>query len=245
MIRRGSLRLGVFAVLREELAKVGPMLRYDAANFAAVVKGTDGMTPEDVSKADAERAAFEKIRDRVRREKQQEVDAEAAPQAHQPTAPGRAAAAHSEDRAAASAATSPGQGAEASTRRTEHREKTAPEDSTPEAARRTAPRRRSASQVWAELKDAMRDTFGTRAGVAAIINHCTNAHAASVAVEQGIDVKSVSVSTQRSAVGEGSRVVGYIDAPAASEEEVTVYAQKLERACPAARAHGGVEWRKR
>lgn len=99
--------------------------------------------------------------------------------------------------------------------------------------------------TWQALKEQATAAFSPKAGMAAVVNHCTQAHAAAVAIEQGIDVKSVNVVVEKAAVGEGTKVVGYIEAPAASEEEVFVYAEKLQKACPAARMHGGIEWRQR
>ena len=64
-----------------------------------------------------------------------------------------------------------------------------------------------------------------------------------MAADLDVDVKSVQVTTEKSAVGEGTRVVGYIDAPAATEEEVLVFAQRLQKACPAANSYGDIEWR--
>ena len=97
------------------------------------------------------------------------------------------------------------------------------------------------------VKDAIRGVqaaFSTSSGMAAIVDHCAKAHAAEVAIQQNIDVKNVSVVTEKATVGEGTKVVGYIEAPAATDEEVYAYAAKLQQACPAARTHGGVEWRR-
>ena len=98
---------------------------------------------------------------------------------------------------------------------------------------------------FADLREAAAAATSTQAGVVALVQHCTAAHAAEVAVEQGIDVKNVSIVTEKSALGQETVVVGYIDAPQASEEEVMAYAEKLEKACPAAQLHGRIEWRQR
>lgn len=101
-----------------------------------------------------------------------------------------------------------------------------------------------------DAKESLKATTSKKSGVAALIQHCAASHAAEVAAEQDIDVRDVQIvlekqnSTAKS-VSE-TKVVGYIDAPAASEEEVAVFAQRLSKACPAAAAYDGhIEWRKR
>lgn len=101
-----------------------------------------------------------------------------------------------------------------------------------------------------ETVEAVKQSTSKKSGVAALIQHCTAAHAAEVAVEQGIDVKNVQIVLEKQAAAAGaieeSKIVGYIDAPAASDEEVAVYAQRLTKACPAARTMSQhIEWRRR
>jgi hypothetical protein len=110
----------------------------------------------------------------------------------------------------------------------------------------------SQKSKWEALKEALADAKNTmasatskQAGVVALVQHCAAAHAAEVAIANNIDVKSVTVQMERDAISGEETVVGYIDAPAATEEEVYVYAQKLEQACPAAKLHGAVEWRQK
>jgi hypothetical protein len=99
-----------------------------------------------------------------------------------------------------------------------------------------------------DAKESLKATTSKKSGVAALIQHCAVSHAAEVAVEQGIDVRNVQVVLEQNTVKgiAETKVVGYIDAPAASEEEVAVFAQRLTKACPAAMVYRGhVEWRKR
>ncbi|ORC93550.1 uncharacterized protein TM35_000014270 [Trypanosoma theileri] len=101
-----------------------------------------------------------------------------------------------------------------------------------------------------ELKEALKESTSTNAGVMALLQHCTASHAAEVAVEQGIDVKNVTMRLEKKTVKNGTQVghenvvVGYIDAPNASEEEVMAFAEKLEKRCPVANSmEGRIEWR--
>ena len=111
------------------------------------------------------------------------------------------------------------------------------------------------------LKETAKETTSKKQGMVSLVQHCTAAHAAEVAVEQGIDVKSVNIvledmKTQNSesesaatgrgsSVGEGQTMVGYIDAPGASDEEVMQYAERLTKACPAANTmQNHMEWRR-
>lgn len=97
-----------------------------------------------------------------------------------------------------------------------------------------------------EAKTALSQATSAKAGHMALLQHCTASHAAEVAMEQGIDVKNVSMVLEKrdspNAVGYEEVVVGYIEAPAASSEEVMVFAKKLESACPVA-SRMTVEWR--
>ncbi|EPY25472.1 hypothetical protein AGDE_02586 [Angomonas deanei] len=98
------------------------------------------------------------------------------------------------------------------------------------------------SALWDDIKAAC----SPQAGAMALLQQCTASHAAEVAIEQGIDVKNVQMVLEKQTQGEGleehSVVVGYIDAPAASEEEVMAFAEKLHKACPAANTMH-IEWR--
>ena len=112
----------------------------------------------------------------------------------------------------------------------------------------------------ASVMESAKAVTSKQQGVMALVQHCTAAHAAEVAVEQGIDVKSVNIvleevkasarsngasEQQQTALGEGPRVVGYIDAPGATEEEVMQFAERLTNACPAANTmRNHIEWRK-
>lgn len=126
-------------------------------------------------------------------------------------------------------------------------------------ARRAAEQRAKelASRTWlqrmrfhmASLAKELKASLSTSAGVMALVQQCTAAHAAEVAMEQGIKVEDVTMSVEvrphPSAVGETEEVVvGYIDAPAATEEEVYVFAERLQQACPMARQMH-IEWRSR
>ncbi|ESL06975.1 hypothetical protein TRSC58_05343 [Trypanosoma rangeli SC58] len=82
----------------------------------------------------------------------------------------------------------------------------------------------------------------------ALLQHCTASHAAEVAVEEGIDVKTVTWQLEKkktgTQVGYKTVVVGYIDAPKASEAEVMAFAEKLQKRCPVANSmKGRIEWR--
>ncbi|CUG93808.1 Hypothetical protein, putative [Bodo saltans] len=108
---------------------------------------------------------------------------------------------------------------------------------------------RLAAQL-ADAKEAFKQTTSKKSGVTALIQHCAASHAAEVAVEQGIDVKDVQIVLEKQTDAAGgiaeSKVVGYIEAPMATEEEVAVFARKLTKACPAAAAYDGhIEWRRR
>jgi hypothetical protein len=111
------------------------------------------------------------------------------------------------------------------------------------------------------LKETAKETTSKKQGMVSLIQHCTAAHAAEVAVEQGIDVKSVNVvledikaenasseaanETRSGSLREGQTVVGYIDAPNATDEEVMQYAERLTKACPAANTmKNHMEWRR-
>ena len=193
-MRRTSSRLRFLSVVREELAKVIPLMHYNAKNttqsvasYVEVLKGTDASTPEALAKEQERKKAYEAILARKR-------------------------GLEAEQRAA-------------------------------KTAKMTMQQRMKFA--WEEMKTAT----SKKSGVVALVQHCAAAHAAEVAVDLGIDVKSVNVCLEHANAPQGvtssSRVVGYIDAPAASEEEVMAFATKLERACPAARAmHGRIDWRK-
>jgi hypothetical protein len=118
-----------------------------------------------------------------------------------------------------------------------------------EAAQRAAQKRHMTffQRIQISLED-LKNSTSKKSGVVALVQHCAAAHAAEVAIEQGIDVKSVTIQLEHSTVAQGvtsdSKVVGYIDAPAASEEQVMAFAARLERVCPAARAmEGRIDWR--
>lgn len=98
--------------------------------------------------------------------------------------------------------------------------------------------------------ESLKASTSRKSGVVAIVQHCAASHAAEVAVEQGIDVKSVTVVLEKSTTDQRAiaedKVVGYIEAPQASDAELYEFAHRLQRACPAARAmEGRIEWRRR
>ncbi|KAG5467814.1 hypothetical protein LSCM4_00898 [Leishmania orientalis] len=97
-----------------------------------------------------------------------------------------------------------------------------------------------------EAKESVAQMTSTKAGVMALLQHCTASHAAEVALEEGIDVKNVQMVVEKAAanrsIGHEEVVVGYIDAPAASREEVMAFAEKLHKACPVASSMH-IEWR--
>ncbi|SCU67073.1 OsmC-like protein, putative [Trypanosoma equiperdum] len=121
-----------------------------------------------------------------------------------------------------------------------------------EAARRAMEgkslRERLMASASAALKG-LKEATSTNAGALALLQHCTAAHAAEVAVEQGIDVKSVTMQVEErktgSQVGSETVVVGYIDTPNTSEEEMMAFAEQLSKKCPMANAmRGKIEWRR-
>ncbi|KAH8607375.1 putative OsmC like protein [Trypanosoma vivax] len=94
----------------------------------------------------------------------------------------------------------------------------------------------------------LKEATATNAGFMLLLQHCTASHAAEVAVEQGIDLKNVTLQVEKrkaaSQVGSETVVVGYIDAPNASEEEIMAFAEKIQKRCPMANAmHERIEWR--
>lgn len=214
-MRRTPVALGLGQVIREELAKAFAVFRYDTSRYTSVVQGTDGLSAADVERQNKVKEAYDKAR--------------VAPQESQSTATDDARIANSES----SARTNEGQ-------KQQQQQQHGQESSEEQATASPAP---SFAERWEKVKNELMAVFGPKAGVAAIVDHCAKAHAAEVAVDLDIDVKSVQVQSERSAVGEGSHVVGYIDAPAATQEEVHVFAQRLTKACPAARTFGDVVWR--
>lgn len=100
--------------------------------------------------------------------------------------------------------------------------------------------------AMSDARAAVQSMVSQRSATMALLQHCTASHAAEVAVEQGIDVKNVHMVIEQQqkpwSVEYESVVVGYIDAPAVSEEEVMVFAEKLQRACPVANSMH-IQWR--
>ncbi|CCW60580.1 unnamed protein product [Phytomonas sp. EM1] len=101
---------------------------------------------------------------------------------------------------------------------------------------------------WKNLKKSMQSTMSMEAGVMALLQHCAVSHAAKIAIENDINVQDVQFvleeqQTPNSIEGE-KVVVGYIDAPAASEEEFAMFVEKLQKACPVANRMN-IEWRNR
>lgn len=98
-----------------------------------------------------------------------------------------------------------------------------------------------------ETKEALQQMTSAKAGAMALLQHCTASHAAEVAVEQGIDVKNVRMALEKqqksNSIEYEEVVVGYIDAPSASDEEVMAFAEKLHKACPVANSMH-VEWKR-
>jgi hypothetical protein len=214
-MRRTPAALGLMQVIREELAKAFAVARYDTSQYTAVVTGTDSQ-----SEAEAQRQA--KIREAY-------AKASASPPREEPS---------TDARISASKAGNTSQSTSENQQDQQHQQQVPP-DPEPEPA--TLP---TWAERWAKVKNELMATFGPKAGVAAVIDHCTKAHAAEVAVDLDIDVKSVQVRSEHAAVGQGATVVGYIDAPAATQEEVHIFAERLTKACPAARTYGDVEWRR-
>ncbi|KAG5493909.1 hypothetical protein JKF63_01741 [Porcisia hertigi] len=97
-----------------------------------------------------------------------------------------------------------------------------------------------------EAKESVAQMTSVKAGAMALLQHCTASHAAEVALEQNIDVKNVQMVFEKTvannSVGYEEVVVGYIDAPASSHEEVMAFAEKLHKACPVAK-NMHIEWR--
>jgi hypothetical protein len=104
------------------------------------------------------------------------------------------------------------------------------------------------SEKMAAAVEELKSATKTNAAVVALVQHCARAHMAEIAVEQDIDIRNINIVTEgvknEAGVEVEEKVIGYIEAPSATNEEVMVYAKKLERACPAARTHGGIEWRR-
>eukprot|EP00760_Papus_ankaliazontas_P014925 PhM_4_TR1617/c0_g1_i1/m.5206 len=93
--------------------------------------------------------------------------------------------------------------------------------------------------------------FSPRAAEVQLLQQCSQAHAAEIAVELGVDVRSVKVqfeSVKQSdpkAVKDEQKVVAYIDAPQATEEEMEMVVSRIRKECPMAQRMGdGVEWRR-
>lgn len=103
--------------------------------------------------------------------------------------------------------------------------------------------RYSMSEMTAGLKQAT----SVKQGSLAILQHCVAAHAAEIAMKHNVDIKSVQMQFEKQENGNSIRqeevVVGYIDAPEATPEEVEVLASALREACPVARRMN-IEWRK-
>lgn len=97
----------------------------------------------------------------------------------------------------------------------------------------------------------LRQSTSMKAGKMALLQHCAAAHAAEIAVAQNIDLKNIRMVLEKQKKSEGASVesneeevvVGYIEAPNASEEEVHAFAAAVQRACPVSR-HMSIEWRK-
>eukprot|EP00796_Vickermania_ingenoplastis_P007230 gene7230-5081_t len=101
---------------------------------------------------------------------------------------------------------------------------------------------------WEKAKLMMRNAAASttpQAAQMALLNHCTTAHAAEVALEQNIDVRDLVMKVEQrprqDGVGYEDVVVGLIDAPNATGEEVHAFSQALQKACPVARRME-VEW---
>jgi hypothetical protein len=221
-MRRTPTANGVFRVAREELAKAFAVLRHDLGAYGNVLKGQDGMDEEAVKRAEKVRAAYAEAGSKPKRAESLNTTT-TNNDVHGDSATAKASTADEYQQ---------------KQQRQQHQRQQEQEQ-----AQQQASKPLTWAERWAKVKDELMTTFGPKAGVAAIISHCTKSHAASVAVDLDIDVKSVEVRAEKGAVGEGTKVVGYIDAPAASQEEVMVFAEKLTKSCPAARTYGDVEWR--
>jgi len=102
-----------------------------------------------------------------------------------------------------------------------------------------------AKRAWKDLQNEL----SQKSGVLRLVQQCTTSHMAEVAVQRGIDVKNVNIVLEKGTIVNGiaknDTIVGYIEAPQATDEEVLVFAEKLQQACPAARAMGEkIEWRR-
>ncbi|CCW66600.1 unnamed protein product [Phytomonas sp. Hart1] len=99
---------------------------------------------------------------------------------------------------------------------------------------------------WKNLRQSMQEATSTKAGVMTLLQHCAASHAAEIAIEENIDVKDVqfAIKTHQdsSSIAQEATVVGYIDAPSASEEEFAMFVEKLQKACPVANRMA-IEWR--
>ena len=90
--------------------------------------------------------------------------------------------------------------------------------------------------------------FSQKSAQMALLQNCANAHAAEIATELGIDVHSLHISyeteeaTSKSAIKNeqrvkaGSRVVAYIEAPNANDEQLEVLEKRIRKECPVARS---------
>lgn len=104
-----------------------------------------------------------------------------------------------------------------------------------------------------DLKQFQEQNLSQKAGAMSLLRHCIASHAASLAMEQNLDVQNINLVTERRVKKSSSHpqsstveyedvVVGYISAPKATNEEVYAFARAVGDACPAAKAMQ-VEWR--
>lgn len=95
-----------------------------------------------------------------------------------------------------------------------------------------------------------RKSAAVEAGKMALLQHCAASHAAEVAIAQNIDLKNIRMVLEKQKRSEGGTVeageeevvVGYIDAPNTSEEELYAFAAAVQQACPVSR-HMAITWR--
>lgn len=103
----------------------------------------------------------------------------------------------------------------------------------------------------AKLRDgasAFQQSTSVEAGKMVLLQHCAASHAAEIALTNNVDLKNIRMVLEKQRTSEGGEVaendvvVGYIDAPNTSDEELHAFAAAVQRSCPVSR-HMHIEWR--
>lgn len=111
--------------------------------------------------------------------------------------------------------------------------------------------------LWARWKANLREgasafqqSTSVEAGKMVLLQHCAASHAAEIALANNVDLKNIRMVIEKQRTSDGREVaaeekdivVGYIDAPNISEEEMHAFAAAVQRSCPVSR-HMTIEWR--